>query len=305
MGLEIYNKPTIKYRIEGFSFFICNAWELMLKAHLINTYGEDIIYYKNDKERSISISEAVAKVYTDVRQPLRRNLEEIIHLRNEATHLVTKDDEILYAPFFQSNVLSFSEQIKRFHDVNITDHISQSFLTLSVDINILTDEEIKKKYSPQTAKAHLERRKHLEKLKEKHNSNDLYIPVRVEFFSTKKKDEADFLYAIDNSSEDKIGYIKQEIDPKDKYNLKRKQVIDGINKQIQARGLEFHYISTNGNMAFNGHTLMLIMDYYNLEEKHVYQFAYVKRYSQQLVTEIVNIIEQNPDVISHIQNKKR
>ena len=24
MGLEIYNKPTIKYRVEGFSFFICN-----------------------------------------------------------------------------------------------------------------------------------------------------------------------------------------------------------------------------------------------------------------------------------------
>ncbi|HHJ7332167.1 TPA: DUF3644 domain-containing protein, partial [Streptococcus pyogenes] len=23
MGHEIYNKPTIKYRIEGFSFFIC------------------------------------------------------------------------------------------------------------------------------------------------------------------------------------------------------------------------------------------------------------------------------------------
>lgn len=30
MGLEIYNKPTIKYRVEGFSFFICNAWELMM-----------------------------------------------------------------------------------------------------------------------------------------------------------------------------------------------------------------------------------------------------------------------------------
>ena len=35
MGLEIYNKPTIKYRVEGFSFFICNAWELMLKAKLL------------------------------------------------------------------------------------------------------------------------------------------------------------------------------------------------------------------------------------------------------------------------------
>ena len=32
MAIELYNKPTIKYRVEGFSMFICNAWELMLKA---------------------------------------------------------------------------------------------------------------------------------------------------------------------------------------------------------------------------------------------------------------------------------
>ena len=36
MAIEIYNKPTIKYRVEGFSLFICNAWELMLKAHIIS-----------------------------------------------------------------------------------------------------------------------------------------------------------------------------------------------------------------------------------------------------------------------------
>lgn len=34
MAIELYNKPTIKYRIEGFSFFICNAWELLLKAKI-------------------------------------------------------------------------------------------------------------------------------------------------------------------------------------------------------------------------------------------------------------------------------
>ena len=39
MAIEVYNKPTIRYRLEGFSFFICNAWELMLKAHLINKEG--------------------------------------------------------------------------------------------------------------------------------------------------------------------------------------------------------------------------------------------------------------------------
>ncbi|TMR57251.1 DUF3644 domain-containing protein, partial [Streptococcus pseudopneumoniae] len=55
MGIEIYNKPTIKYRIEGFSFFICNAWELMLKAYIINNDGKESIYFKDSKDRTISL----------------------------------------------------------------------------------------------------------------------------------------------------------------------------------------------------------------------------------------------------------
>ena len=27
MAIEVFNKPTIKYRVEGFAFFVCNAWE--------------------------------------------------------------------------------------------------------------------------------------------------------------------------------------------------------------------------------------------------------------------------------------
>ena len=43
LAIELYNKPMIKYRVEGFSHFICNAWELMLKAHMIKTFGENSI----------------------------------------------------------------------------------------------------------------------------------------------------------------------------------------------------------------------------------------------------------------------
>lgn len=46
MAIEVYNKPSIKYRVEGFSFFICNAWELMLKAHMINTLGITVFIIK-------------------------------------------------------------------------------------------------------------------------------------------------------------------------------------------------------------------------------------------------------------------
>jgi hypothetical protein len=45
VAIELYNKPSIKYRVEGFSIYVCNAWELMLKAHMINTLGHTSIYY--------------------------------------------------------------------------------------------------------------------------------------------------------------------------------------------------------------------------------------------------------------------
>ena len=73
LGLEIYNKPTIRYRIEGFSFFICNAWELMLKAELLNR-GESI-YFSNAPDRTLSLENVLQRIYTNIYTRIRLNLE--------------------------------------------------------------------------------------------------------------------------------------------------------------------------------------------------------------------------------------
>ncbi|ERL08011.1 PF12358 family protein [Streptococcus pyogenes GA06023] len=87
MGLEIYNKPTIKYRIEGFSFFICNAWELMLKAHIINNDSEEAIYFKDSKDRTISLENAVETVFPDKHGSLRKTLSKLSNLETLALTL--------------------------------------------------------------------------------------------------------------------------------------------------------------------------------------------------------------------------
>ena len=111
MAIEIYNKPTIHYRVEGFSFFICNAWELMLKAHIINKFGESEIYYKDNKERTISLENCIKKIFTNEKAPLRLNLEKIIELRNTSTHFITEEYEMIYIPLFQSCVFNFIERL--------------------------------------------------------------------------------------------------------------------------------------------------------------------------------------------------
>ena len=114
LGLEIYNKPTIRYRIEGFSFFICNAWELMLKAEMLNR-GESI-YFSNAPDRTLSLENVLQRIYTNIYTRIRLNLEKIIELRNISTHYITEDYEAKYAPLFQACVINFVNELKRFHN---------------------------------------------------------------------------------------------------------------------------------------------------------------------------------------------
>ena len=95
LAIEIYNKPSIRYRVEGFSFFICNAWELMLKARLIKTRGESSIYYKDNPDRTITLENCVKEIFTNERTPLRKNLLRIVELRNTSTHLVVEEYEMV------------------------------------------------------------------------------------------------------------------------------------------------------------------------------------------------------------------
>ncbi len=59
LALETINRLSIKYRMETFTYLICNAWELMLKAKIIQDAGNRrAIYYKkkrNEPLRSLAL----------------------------------------------------------------------------------------------------------------------------------------------------------------------------------------------------------------------------------------------------------
>jgi EC042_2821-lke REase/Protein of unknown function (DUF3644) len=301
LGIEIYNKPTIRYRVEGFSFFICNAWELMLKAKLLKD-GESI-YYKDNPDRTLSLSDVIRKIYTDKRQPLRINLEKIIDLRNTSTHFITDDYESIYVPFFQANVLNFVQQMQRFHGKDITKYISQNFLTLTVSQNELTNDEIIGKYTPEMAKKLIDKKEEIKQLQNEYGSNDLFIPVKHQIFITRNKKEADFTVKISKDAESEVRYIHKLTNPRDKYKLSFSNVIDAVNKQLKTKKIRFKHIDGNGENKFNSYTLNIIIKFYDIKnnEKYSYEFAGQYRYSQQLVEFIVENIKQDPNLITSIK----
>ena len=304
LGMEIYNKPTIKYRIEGFSFFVVNAWELMLKATLLDR-GENI-YYPNKPDRTIGVEDAIRKIYTDKNTRIRLNLEKIIELRNISTHYITEDYETKYAPLFQACVMNFVHEIQRFHDIDITEHIAQNFLALSARYEPLTNEEIRLKYSPEIAEKFIKQANEIDVLSAEYNSDKFAINVKQNLYITKKKSEADFIVSIGSNSDTKISIAKEMKDPSDTHKYSYNNVITVVKERLKKKNIKLGYTP-----GFTQYVLNLIIDFYNikLEPKYAYEHVIGNQrsftYSQQFIEFIIEEISKNPETFVESLKKSK
>ena len=128
LSIEIFNKPTIKYRLEGCVFSLCNAWELLLKAKMLLD-GKSILY-PNKTDRSLSLSDCLKLVFTNENDPVRQNLDIIISLRNTSTHFIIPEYEFSYIPFLAFCVKSYATKLYEFLGERINDYIQTDFLSL-------------------------------------------------------------------------------------------------------------------------------------------------------------------------------
>lgn len=300
MAIEIYNKPTIKYRVEGFSLFICNAWELMLKAHMINKFGESSIYYKDNKERTLSLEDCIKKVFTNNKDPLRLNLEKIIQLRNTSTHFITEEYEMVYIPLFQACVINFNEKMGTFHNVDMTQVIPQNFLTLSVSMKALSESTIVAKYPEEIANKLLANKSSIEDLE---NSTNDKFAIRIEHyhFITKNKDKATSIVSIDKNSENPVRIIKELKDPNDTHKFTSKTCIETIRDMLKRAEITLLY--KGEPTKFNNFHFTNFCKHFSIKtnEKFCYvhrQFAQLRyTYSQQAIDFIFDELKKDPENI--------
>lgn len=300
LAIEIYNKPTIKYRVEGFAFFICNAWELMLKAYLIKSNGESSIYYKDKPNRTISLSECVKRIFTNMNDPLRLNLEKIIELRDTSTHFITEEYEMVYIPLFQACILNFNEKMSAFHNIDMTQIIPQNFLTLSVSLQNLEDNKIIGKYPIEIANKLLENKNKIEDLSRNNNAK-FSIAIDHYYYITPNKDLATNFVKIDNNSNSSIQIVKELKDPNNTHKYTAKHCIEIIRDQLSKKAIILMY---NGNQTkFNSFHFKNFCNHYGIKTNP--KFCYIHKqftnpqysYSQKAIDFIVSELSKDPEHI--------
>lgn len=305
MAIELYNKPTIKYRVEGFALFICNAWELMLKAHMLNTMGETSIYYKDNPQRTLSLENCVQKVFTNNKDPLRINLEKIIELRNISTHFITEEYEMVYVPLFQACVFNYNEKMMAFHNIDMTTLVPQNFLTLSISMKALDEAEIVARYPEEIATKILTVKDTIDELSM--NTNEKFA-IRIEHYHylTKDKDKATAYVKIDNSADAAVKIIHDVKDPNNTHKYTAKTCISKITDMLSKENIKLIY---NGQESrFTSFHFTNFCKHFGIKENE--RFCYIHKqfttpqysYSQQAIEFILGELRKDPkNILNNIK----
>jgi hypothetical protein len=263
LSLETINRLSVKYRIENFSHLICNAWELLLKAKILdNSKDRKSIYYKTEKgqrPRTLSLRDCVQKIFPNEKDPVRRNLEHVCSLRDEATHLILSQVPKDILALFQSCVLNYHKRLVEWFNISISNRVSVGMMTIVYDFSPeefgLQSPVLRRRLGRETAqylaKVQEEIRQEFENLG---RPAEFSIDIDYKLTLVKKPDIADIVLSS-GSSGAPIGIVEVPKDPSKTHPHRQKEIIATVNAAL------------DGANSINQHDIQCIIKIYEVRKR--------------------------------------
>lgn len=283
MSIEIINKPTINYRTEGFCFFICNAWELLLKAYLINKAKDiNVINYKDDSNRTIGLDECVEKVFTSTTDKTKTNISFIRNIRNKSTHLILPEFDFVLAPAFQRSLTNYNKFFKKhFPDYNLNEKVTPYIALVNPGDNQDVSSLV---LNPANLILFDKIRNEMD--------NDESLVQTLRLVSTKKESDADIKYTVVKEGGENAKFINVPKDIEITHPYTTQEVIKKICETIE--------ITLGPNHGFTSNKFHDMCKRKNIKsnQDYCYQFPYsknnIKKYSDLAIEYISQVyIEEN------------
>lgn len=139
LALETINRLSTQYRLEAFCFLICNAWELLLKAKILDDSGNnrDAIYRRKrggERRKTLSLGECIARVTPSDTDAERRNIELVNELRDEAAHLVVGAIPREILSLFQASVVNYHKRLNEWFGISLSERVPAGMMSIVYDI---------------------------------------------------------------------------------------------------------------------------------------------------------------------------
>lgn len=312
LAIELYNRPTLKYHAEACSIFLCNAWELMLKAYLIKTQGISSIYFKDNPERTISLDDCLSKIFTNDKAPLRVNMRELIDFRNTNTHFVTDEWEIFYGPYLQAAVTNYAQQLEELLNESVSDLMPENHLTLAVRRGDIQPDIIRAKYDPAVAERLLKKRHELAEVAGTNGDENIAAIYETTLRLVKKEGDADLNVYVSKNSDTPVNVIRNVKDSRSYYPYTPKIVIDKVNHRLKRENIDL-VRDGEPHERFNMYDFGLFTGIYNMKGDERFSYdrssphesnrAYI--YNAYTVDFILQRLKEEPNHLDILKQKSQ
>jgi hypothetical protein len=148
LALELYNRPSLENKLDGFVVLFSMSWEQLIKAMLIERDGEDSIYKPPSKKgirETISLRVSLDRLFKG-NDSIRKNIEIIADWRDKAVHLLMPELQGLASRIFQSGVLNYSAKFEQFSDTPFFHAQHSGMLSLVGDFKLPPASVLKTNY---------------------------------------------------------------------------------------------------------------------------------------------------------------
>lgn len=276
LALEVYNRPMLRNRVEAFAIMIVNAWELLLKAELVEREGETSIYYP-DSVRTLSLRDAIKKLMRED-DPVRLNLERVETVRDDAIHLLIPELQPHFGRLFQASVLNFVERARTKTGRHPLDGESPGLLSLVLDGPPVDLEIVKTEYGESTASSVRKFISEFEDEEQRVGSQAFAVSIEYKLVLTKRAGEADLTLSTGTSGQHAV-IVHQPKDIEKLYPLRSKDVLARLQHELKQE------------VAINTHTLQAILYKHKLKGDATFHYRLeavnLSLFSEKLVDFIV------------------
>jgi len=289
LAIEVYNKPTVQYRLETFCFLFCNAWELLLKGRILEVEGnESAIQYDDEPQRTLSLRDCLKQIYENEKDPVRCNVEDITEIRDAAVHFIIPELEAVYQGLIQSGIVNYAMALNEWFDKSILDRCNPSMLTLVGDVHDIEPTKLRDKYGNEIVDFVESEVERIDETEEKLDDLGYRIPIEYKLKLTKKAEDADI--SLVSGDSDQTGVVLEVA--KDLSRTHPYRQTDAIQK-INSRLNEDQQINSYGFQAFlHKNKIKKRAQYHHQIEK-----PKTHRYSESLIDLVVDKIEQHEGYI--------
>lgn len=319
LALELYNRPSLVNRIDGFLLLFSTAWEQLLKAEIIEGAGdEEAILRATDKRGqrlSLSLGECLDTV-TSLQKMEVRNLTRLKDLRDKATHFLVPELQYPLGFLFQAGVLNFERHFAATTGETFLPVGNAGLMSLvSEGPDSLSRETLSVKYGERISEEVLGLANSLRDEIAEANDQKFAIPLEYRLRLTKNADDADISVSVSNLSDSSAVVVREAKDPDRTHPYLTSDVVAEVNARLASR-LE----PDEQSKALCGRTKFTPHDFYSIVHKKKWKSSKsnphhfkldkpeVHRYSELAIEEIVDAICGNDGYLesarSHYRNRK-